>query len=184
MRVILVFLTAVFLSACNIEKLAEKILPETVLADSQTAVDSVMAGNTAHFAPLKSEEMSQEEFDDRLLRLFDERSSGEEVSRHIVSASSSSNYGTNGNSKDIQLIYEIKTTEGYSAIGLSYALAPATGECCTLTRVTVQQSETSPYYEGMLVMMKSLKIAGLMLLLFGAGLFIFLRRRKKKKASV
>ena len=180
---LLILCFAVCLSACSIDNLANKILPDEVKSHSQAAVDAVANKDSAFFAPLKTENFTDEEFEIQLGKMFAYMPGGTEQSRHIVGANSK--FGTNsktGNYKQYDVTYEVKTAEGYGTVALIYVPNPETQACCKLQSIYVNQFETSPFHEASVKAAHYARIGGVIFVLIGIGaVFIFIRRRRKKK---
>ena len=182
-KYLLVLVSVAILTACSMQKMADKILPEPVKVDATKAVDAVFAKDASFFASMRSEKMSDEEFKAAIDNLFSFVSEGAEIRRDIVSASSKVNASIgSGTNKAYSLIYEIQTDDGFTAISLDYVKTPEQAECCELININVNKSDTSPYRATLEMVGKVMKIIGLIFLL-GIGLLIFflVRRSRKKK---
>lgn len=184
-KYLVLLVSAVILTACSMEKLANKILPEPVKSHATQAVEAVLSKDAAFFKSMQGEKMSDEDFEKAVEGMFAAVSDGAEIRRDIVSASSEVNASLgNGTNKAYSLIYEIQTDDGFTAISLDYVQAPKMSECCRLNNINVVKSDTSPYRQMLETMAKIMKIAGLVLLL-GLGLLIFFlvrwSRRKKSR---
>ena len=120
MRYLLVILTAVFLTACNVSELSAKLMPENIQAMAKRDIDAVFAGDASKFQTLQGE-MSDEDFDAALKTALARRSTGEEISRNITSAniSTSASIGE-GTSGRYEAVYEIQTQDGFTVVELVY----------------------------------------------------------------
>lgn len=181
MRSISVTITALFLSACNVEALAEKILPDNVKAHSHEVVNAVLEEDAPFFEPLRAENLTIDEFQAAIEEMFSYHSDGAEISRHIVSASTNKSFNSEGTFKLIEIVHEVKTEGGYTLISNRYEQKPGMDTCCDLTFVNVQKFDESPYYEDLVSLQKISKIVGISFLLLFLFLGIFIVRRSRKK---
>lgn len=179
---------ALFLAAYSMNELADKILPETVKTQSHAAVDAVMNNQPQYFSTMKDflPGMDQVDFDAAVNLALETRSSGEEMSRNVIGANAnvSTTLGE-GESKTYEVVYEVKTDEGYTLVSLRYVLDPKTQDCCRLNYLNVQKFETSPHHESYVQMAKALKTAvpiGLLIIFGLIGFFVWRRRKQKLTA--
>jgi hypothetical protein len=179
-----VFAVTLFLASCSIQGIADKILPQQVQEHAQSVVDAGMSKNAAFFAPLKNEQMSDEEFAAAIENMFSYVSTGAEIRRDIVGASANVNSSLGkGTTKTYQITYEIQTEDGFTSIDLDYLQSPDQEECCMLTNVNISLYESSPHRVPMEKIAKYAKIFGLVFLLGLALLIFFLVRRSRRKAA-
>lgn len=178
-RVLYLAAAAVFLTACNMDKMAAKMVPEHILEKNEAVVDNVLAGNVDYFTEFGDADK------DKAKAFFDENTSKGKVLRRDfvgINTSTSINVGE-GKSKDIALDVEVQTEDGFTLISTKYSL-DEDGDCCALTNVNAQKFDSSPIRQGLETTMKVLKAVGIILLIGIIGLIVFLvRRRKRKKAQ-
>lgn len=180
------------LSACSIESMADKILPEHIKQESTEIVDAVMEGDTQFFIQRKAdllspdllETVSDEEFEESIVNAFSNAGANTEVSRYIVgvSANVSASLGE-GSTKTYETIYELETSEGFVLISLRLANRSGTNECCEIKSIDVRDYKTSPIRAGLTLTKKVFTFLGVFVIGVSVILgFLFFRRRKKKNA--
>lgn len=179
-RIVFIFITAFILSACDIEKAAEAVLPDHIEAHASETVDAVMANDAEYFAFLKPDEMSEQEFEAAIDKMLSYRSDGSELERHIVGASNNTSISSDtGKSRTVSVVYEVKTEDGFTLVSLGYAAKDA--PCCELKSINVRPFETSPQYEPMKRMMRAASLIGMGLIIATllGGLIIWRTRQRK-----
>lgn len=130
MRLKLLLCGLVFLSACSIEGMADKIWPDAVKTESVRVVDAVMAGDADYFAPLKSPGQTEEDFAALLQTMFENRSEGAELERHVVGAKANTSMGTDtGTQKRYEAVYEVTTEQGFTQVSMVFVPNPETKAC-------------------------------------------------------
>ena len=134
MRLFILIVLTLSLTACSIEKMAEKMLPDDIELQSQDVVTAVFEQDMDFFLPLKGEEVDLESFNKNVEAMFGQKSKGDIISRHIVSANVSSNISTEkGKTKDINIGHEVKTSEGFTLISTRFYQGSEDTKCCTLS---------------------------------------------------
>jgi hypothetical protein len=186
MRVFLVCILGVFLAACSIEKMAEKLLPDDIEQKSHDVVTAVFAEDIEFFRPLKSEKLSEEDFQKTVKAMFEHRSEGEIISSHIVSANTNTSISSgSGKTRQINISHEIKTGGGYTLVSTLFVQTADDAECCVLASVNVQEFEDSPAHKTAVLIEKVSKIVAVILPLGSLLIFVLvLRARRKKKAAM
>ena len=182
-KYVAVTLSVLVLSACSMQGLAEKILPANIQADATRMVDAVLQKDVSAFVSMQNE-MSDEDFAAALNNMFSYISEGAEIRRDIVGANSnvSASLGER-TSRSYNVIYEIQTEQGFTAISLDYVQTAEQEECCVLQFVNVQNSKTSPYRIPLAKAAKIAKFVGIFVLLAIVLLVIFLVRRSRRRRA-
>lgn len=183
MRYLQVLFAAFVLTACSIEGMVEKAVPEDVRADHMAHIDRILEKDMSRIEAAFDLDVSDPDIQKNLQGILDNVSDGEEIRRDYVGMNSASSISVGkGQTRDISLVTEIQTEGGYMTVTGQYALG-ADGNCCVLTNINVVKSDTSPMREGLEMFKKIAKIAGMIILLLIGGLVFFLVRRKRKKAA-
>ena len=184
MKYLVVLLAAFALTACSLEGMVEKAVPEDIRADHNAHVDSLLAKDTSRIEAAFDLDTSDSDVQRSLKGILDNVSGGKEIRRDYVGMNSASSFSSSeGKTRDINLVTEIQTEGGFMTVTGQYALG-ADGECCVLTNINAVKSETSPIRAGLEALKKGAKIAGIIILLLIGGLVFFLVRRGRKKTVV
>lgn len=183
-RYLTILFAAFALTACSIQGMVEKAVPEDVRADHTAHIDRILAKDTSRIETAFDLDVSDPDVQSSLKGILNNVSDGKEIRRDYVGVNSAASISAGeGKTRDINLVTEIQTEGGYMTVTGQYALG-ADGKCCVLTNINVLKSDTSPMREGLETFKKIAKIAGLIILLLIAGLAFFLVRRRRKKAEV
>jgi len=181
MRIIkLIFfsLTIGLLSSCNMNSMAEKMVPAHILEKNDAVIENVLVANANYFT-----EFDEAEFDKAKAYFEDNTSKGKVLRQDFVGINSSTGISTEeGKSRKIDLSVELQTEQGFTLISTQYRL-DAEGKCCALVNVSAQKFESSPVRAGFETLMKVMKGVGVVLLIGLVGLVVFLVRRSRRKKS-
>lgn len=181
MKYLLLALTAMLLSACSIQGMVEKAVPESVRADHAAHIDRLLERDTSRLENAFNLDPQNEETQAQLDSILDNVPEGGEIRRDYVGMNTASSFTTGeGKSRDINLVSEIQTQGGYMTVTTQYALDPQ-GECCRITNLNVEKFETSPVREALESVKRVAKIIGIIFLIGILALVFFLVRRRKKK---
>lgn len=166
------------LSACNMDKMAAKMVPAHILEKNEAVIENVLAANAEYFTEFGEEDMEKAKV------FFEENTSkGKVLRQDFVGINTSTSLSTGeGKSKNIDLSVEVQTEEGFTVISTQYVL-DKDGNCCALANVNAQKFESSPIRVGLEMTMKALKTVGIILLIGVLGLVVFLMRRSKRKKA-
>ena len=183
MKQFLVLTIAIFMSGCSMENMVQKTVPADVVADHAAHIDHLLELDGARIIAAFDVDIDNAEAQARLDEILKNVPDGSEIRRDYVSMNSASKVSTGeGRSRDIELVTEVQTTDGFMLVASQYAL-DADGNCCQLTNLNVSAHETSPIRAGLETLLRVLKIFGLVLLVFILGLTIFLIRRGRRKKA-
>lgn len=176
LKFILFGLALCFLTACSMNGMAEKMVPEHILAKNDAVIENVLAANADYFTEFNAEDAAKAKV------YFEENTSkGKMLRKDFVGVNTQSSITAGeGKSKNIDLTVEVQTEQGFTLISTQYAL-DAEGNCCALRNVTSAKHDTSPIRAGLETTMKVLKAVGLIFLIGLIGLIVFLTRRSKRK---
>lgn len=181
-------ISAFLLAACNISEMSAKIMPDNIQAMAERDIDAVFAEDTSAFAGLQGDK-TDAEFQKVLENVFKQRRGGDEISRNIATASVNSSISVGeGKTARYEAIYEIATTEGYTAVELVYVQTPDDAECCRLSYINVSGHDTSPYLDALLMVEQITKYIGIAILLITAAILLLIfwlvrRSRKRREAG-
>lgn len=182
MRYLAIIFAALMLTACSIQGMVEKTVPENVRADHTAHIDRLLAKDTSRIEQAFDLDMSDPDTQESVNGILANVSEGAEIRRDFVSMNSSSSVKSGqGKSRDISLTTEVQTEGGFMTVTGQYALGPD-GECCVLTNISAEKFESSPIRASLEALKKGAKLAGLIILLFVLGLVAFLMIRKRRKA--
>lgn len=182
MRLKLLLCGLVLLSACSIEGVADKIWPDAVKMESVRVVDAVMASDADYFAALKSPGQTEEDFAALLQTMFDNRSEGAELERHVIGAKANTSMGTDtGTQKRYEAVYEVKTEQGFTQVSMVFVPNPETKTCCDLTFVNSAEVDISMHetFKTMSLWAKYIGLGLLLILVVVIGIIVSCRRKKK-----
>ena len=188
-RIFCLSIVALFLSACSMEGLADKMVPADVLADHNAHIDAMLAGDMSTVKAAFKDDVDLA--DPAIVQRFAEMKAtipdGPEIRRDYVGVSSSASASLgDGKSRDIALITEVQTEGGFLTVNSQYTLR-SSGECCRLISVNVEKFETSPLREGMEMAGRVARTIGLVILCMMVLLVVLLvwrmrvlRRRRQQ----
>jgi len=184
MRYLFIFVTAFLLTACSIQGMVEKAVPENVRADHAAHIDSVLAKDTSRLETAFDLDTSDPEVQKNLQGLLENVSDGKEIRRDYVGMNTASSMSVGeGKTREINLVTEIQTEGGYMTVTGFYEL-DSNGDCCALTNFNVEKFDSSPVRAMWETTAKIGKIVGVIFLLLIGGLVFFLVRRKRKKEII
>ena len=180
----LISLCAAFaLTACSIQGMVEKTVPEDVRSDHMAHIDKLLAKDMSRIERAFDLDVSDPETQKNINMILENIPDGKEIRRDYVGVNSAASVSVGeGKSRDINIVSEIQTEGGYMTVTGQYALG-ADGECCVMTNINVAKFDTSPVRQSLETVKKIAKIVGLTFLLLIAGLVFFLVRRRRKKVE-
>ncbi|MEP3889367.1 MAG: hypothetical protein ABJN69_02800 [Hellea sp.] len=177
-KTLFLMLTAILLSACDMNGMAEKMVPAHILEKNDAVIENVLAANADYFTEFDASEIEKAKV------YFEENiSKGKMLRKDFVGVNTQTSISSGQKSKNIDLTVEVQTEDGFTLISTNYTLDNA-GECCTLRNVTSAKHETSPVRAALETTMKVLKAMGLIFLIGLIGLIVFLVRRSKRKKAL
>jgi hypothetical protein len=174
---------AIFLAACSMEGMVEKMVPEDVRADHAAHIDALLAGDDSRIRSAFKDDLDFES--DAIMKQMESITAavpeGKELRRDYVGVNSNASISTeSGRSRDIDLISEVQTEAGFMLVTSKYGL-DATGTCCRLMNINVESFDASPIRAGLETAMRVAKWVGLGVLLSIILLVAFLIRRSRKR---
>lgn len=187
LRFLALTLFALLLSACSIEGMAEKMIPESVRLDAQKHVDALSNNDISLIISAFEADPEDESVKAQLDSITAQIIEGPEIRRDIVGANASKSFNASTSEgaqsqTTYDLTYEIEKADGFMAITTTYNLNE-NGECCRITNINAQKFEASPYRAGLEAMKKGFKIAAIIIGVFLLLLVFFLVRRSRRKKA-
>jgi len=179
MRYICLTLFALILSACSMQEMVEKAVPENVRANHTAHIDEILSKNKTKMVEALNLDLENVNVQERLTDIFENIPSGEEIRRDYVGMESSSGFGENS-ATTIKLTTEIQTEDGFLTVTGLYKSAH--GEpCCTLIDMNAWASDSSPARKTWKLMGKIGRVFGISILGLISGLigYLILRRRRR-----
>lgn len=185
MRIFVSIVLAALLSACAMEEMASKLLPDDIEQTSWDVVTATFAEDVDYFLPMKPEDMSLEDFEKQVLGALSQRSGGDVLSKHLVSASTNTNVSAgSGRTRTIEAGHEIETSEGFTLVSTRFTQGPNETVCCRLANINVQKFDTSPAYQTILLTEEIMKISAVVIpLVILFVVLLVLRSRRKKRVE-
>ena len=181
MRLLFILCCAILLSACSIQGMVEKTVPENVRTDHTAHIDSLLARDSARIVEVFNLDIADETIQMKIEEILGQVPEGQEIRRDYVGMNSSSSISTSeGKTRDIEIVTEIQTQDGFMTVTGQYAL-DAKRECCALSNLVVKKFDESPMRKTWETAAKVGKIIGLFFLtLIALTVFLILRSNKKR----
>lgn len=179
-------LAALILSACSMQGMAEKMVPANVLADHNAQIDALLNEDLSRLESAFAGALDFEtpETIAQMDQILAAVPGGAEVRRDYVGVESSAAISAaNGKTRDIGLMTEVQTEDGFMLVSAQYGLAQD-GSCCRLLGLNVKRHDSSPIRAGLASAAKVGKFIGLgFLLLIGVLVFWLVRRQRKLRRA-
>lgn len=183
MKYLAILFAAVALTACSIQGMVEKAVPEDVRADHNAHVDRLLAKDTSRIERAFKLDLEDPDVQESLNGILENVSTGKEIRRDYVGMNSAASINSSGKTRDINLVTEVQTEGGFMTVTGQYALG-ADGECCVLTNINAEKFDSSPVRASLEMVKKIAKIVGLIFLLLVGGLVLLAVRINRKKKRV
>ena len=176
-RILLLF-SALFLSACSMQAMAEKRVPDDVRAHVNDQIDQLIAGDTDFILDAFPDDADNPELLAQIDRMEANVPEGEERSRHIVGVMGSTEQAYNDTQGAVRrgtynLAHELEFEDGYLLVQTATTL-DANGECCVLRSINATRSDTSPMREGQVSRARLFRILAILLAISSFATLIFL----------
>ncbi|MGB6230543.1 MAG: hypothetical protein WBF53_10500 [Litorimonas sp.] len=149
-RALLLALAALLLSACSMQAMAEKRVPDDVRAEVNAQIDRLLVGDTRFIYEAFPDDADDPEFRAQIERMATNVPDGPELSRHVVGVIGTTEQAYSDTQGAVRrgtynLAHEIAFEDGYLLIQTAHTL-DEDGECCVLRAINETRSSTSPMY--------------------------------------
>ncbi len=168
-RAFLLLLTAALLSACSMEAMSEKRVPDDVRAEVNAQIDQLIAGDTDFIFDAFPEERDNPEFREQIERMAANVPNGEEISRDVVGVIGSTEQTYSDTQGAVRrgtynMAYELAFEDGYFLVQTAHTLTDD-GDCCALRAINASRSDASPMREDQVRRARLFKFLALFLLI-------------------
>lgn len=176
-RLILIF-SAVFLSACSMQAMAEKRVPEDVRAQVNAQIDQLISGETQFILDAFPEDADNPELLAQIERMESNVPDGAELSRDIVGVMGSTEQAYNDTQGAVRrgtynLAHELEFEGGYLLVQTATTLNE-NGQCCILRSINATRSEASPMRDGQVSRARLFRVLAILLLISSLATAFFL----------
>lgn len=188
-----VLFLSLFLSACSMQAMAEKRVPEDVRAQADAQIDRLVAGDTQFVLDAFPDDTSNPELLTQIERMRANIPDGEEVSRDIVGVMGSTEQAYSDSAGAVRrgtynLAHELEFSDGgYLLVQTAYTLDQV-GECCVLRSINATKSDASPMRDGQVARARLFRILGILFLIstLATAAFVIIRvgGRKARAAQM
>lgn len=191
-RAFLLLLSAALLSACSMEAMSEKRVPDDVRAEVNAQIDRLIAGDTVFIFDAFPDERDNPEFREQIKRMAANVPDGDEISRDVVGVIGSTEQAYSDTQGAIRrgtynLAYELAFEDGYLLVQTAHTLTDD-GDCCALRAINASRSDTSPMRADQIRRARLFKFLALFLLITtlatAAILIIRLGGRKARQTQM
>lgn len=180
MRVFIGLMAALTLTACSIEGMVEKTVPENVRADHAAHIDRLLDRDMSRIVRAFDLNLEDEEVRKSLEGILDNVSNGKEIRRDYVGMNSSFHQSRAGRVRDVNLVTDVQTEFGFMTVTGKYK-SMSNDQFLKLVNIEVVKSDTSPIRQGLESLKKVMKIVGFVLSTVALSLVLFLLRRRRRK---
>lgn len=149
-RTALLILAALTLTACSMQAMSEKRVPEDVRAEVNAQIDRLVAGDTDFIIDAFPDDAVNPEFREQMARMVANVPDGPELSRHVVGVMGSTAQAYDDmqgavRSGTYNLAHELEFEGGYLLVQTAHTLTDD-GACCVLRAINATRSDASPLY--------------------------------------
>ncbi|MEM7727850.1 MAG: hypothetical protein AAF311_01095 [Pseudomonadota bacterium] len=196
LRPLLLPLAALLLSACSVQAMAERRVPEDVRAHADEQIDRLVAGDLQFVRDAFPDDADNPDLLAQIERMRSNVPDGAEASRDIVGVMGTTEQAYDDGRGAVRrgtynLAHELAfesggTPSGYLLVQTAYTL-DADGACCVLRSINATRSGASPMREGQVSRARLFRIMALLLLVtsLATAAFLLIRvgGRKARAAS-
>ena len=175
----LLCLSLALLSACPMQAMSEKLVPDDVRAEVAAQIDALVAGDVEFILEAFPEERSNPEFREQITRMAGNVPDADVLSRDVVGvqASTEQAYSTTEGAVrtgTYNLANELEFSDGrFLLVQTAHTLDDA-GECCVLRAINASRHSESPVKSQLARQARVMKGVGLLLLLSTLATIAFL----------
>ena len=192
-RLLVSCLSALAVSACSMEAMEDKLIPDDVSAEVDAQIDRLVAGETGFIFDAFPDDATSPDFRAQIERMVGNVPDAEEVSRDVVGlqAATEQAYTVEGGavrSGTYNMAHELAFDDGtYLLVQTAHTMTDA-GECCALRAINASRHDTSPVKAQRARQAAVMKIVALLLLLttLATAAFLIIRvgGRKARAAQM
>ena len=173
-----ILFAALFLSACSMQAMAEKRVPEDVRQHVDAQIDQLIAGETGFILDAFPDDADNPELLTQIERMERNVPDGNELSRDIVGVMGSTEQAYNDTQGAVRrgtynLAHELKFEDGYLLVQTATTLN-ADGKCCVLRSINATRSDVSPMRDGQVSRARLFRILALLLAISSFATLVFL----------
>lgn len=174
----LLILSALYLSACSMQAMAEKRVPGDVRAHVDAQIDQLIAGETQFILDAFPDDADNPDLLAQIARMEANVPEGTEQSRHIVGVMGSTEQAYNDTQGAVRrgtynLAHELEFDDGYLLVQTATTL-DADGDCCVLRSINATRSEISPMRDGQVSRARLFRILAILLAISSLATLVFL----------
>lgn len=160
-RIGFAFLAALLLTACSMQAMSERLIPDDVQAEIDAQTDALLRGDLDFIIRAFPEAQDSPEFREQMRRMSGNVPDGAAISRHVVGvqASTSHRYSeADGAIREgtFNQAQEIEFADGFLLVQTAHTLNPD-GTCCVLRAINASRHETSPVRAGQIARARIMK---------------------------
>ena len=176
---LLCLLSALCLSACSMQAMSEKLLPDDVRAEIDAQTEALLRGDTDFMIEAFPEEQDNPAFREQIMRMANNVPDAAILSKHIVGvqAKTGQRYSeTDGAVQEgvFNLGQEIAFDNGEFVLVQTAHSLDDRGQCCVLRAINASRHEDSPFHAGQVIRSRVLRGLGLFLILSTFATVVFL----------
>ena len=178
-RILLPALAALLLSACSMQAMSEKLVPDDVRTEVDAQIDALVARDRGFILDAFPEERANPEFTEQIARMIGNVPEAQEVSRDVVGvqARTEQAYSTTDGAVrtgTYNLAHELAFADGTFLLVQTAHTLDASGECCVLRAINAQRSTESPVKAQLARQATIFRFVGLFLLISTLAAIAFL----------
>ncbi len=177
-----ILFAAVWLSACSMQAMAEKRVPDDVRAEVDMQIDRLIEKDTDFILAAFPDEQTNPEFRTQIMRMIDNVPEGDVIRRDIVGVQGRTDQAYSDTQGAVRsgvynLAHEIAFDSGEFLLVQTAHTFTDTGECCQLRAINASRYEASPYRAQLVRQGQIMKFVGLFTLIstFLVGAFLIVR---------
>ncbi|MEL6688409.1 MAG: hypothetical protein AAFP97_12415 [Pseudomonadota bacterium] len=174
----LLILSALFLSACSMQAMAEKRVPNDVRAHVDAQIDQLITGETQFILEAFPDDADNPDLLAQIARMEANVPEGAEQSRHIVGVMGSTEQAYNDTQGAIRrgtynLAHELEFEDGYLLVQTATTL-DSDGDCCVLRSINATRSDASPMRDGQVSRARLFRVLAILLAISSLATLVFL----------
>ena len=170
---------ALLLSACSMQAMSEKLVPDDVRAEVDAQIDALVAGDSDFIVAAFPDEQSNPDFREQITRMVANVPDAAETARDVVGVQARTEQAYNATDGAVRtgtynLAHELAFADGrYLLVQTAHTLDDA-GGCCVLRAINASRHAESPVKAQLARQARVMKVVGLLLLLTTLATIAFL----------